>query len=318
MPQNIIYGQTGRTLRHVPPARATSPTYSIEDLTKADDDADRVIASGNATAASWSVVSTAVAGATQANAARITTNATTGAAIGAPAAIVAPDGTTEIFEVAGVSANAYIEAETELAGVYPIGSTVYGILVTAPVPDDLGDDTGDEEDLLEQERPLRVVWTYSIGGVTLKPQERIEFLRHTAAATIDIGAAILRVRKLYPDLPDRLPERASLDVIASEVALDIDDELRQRKIAPERLMLGPAGVRLLALGIVAHAGDLGYAPGSTSTDGAWARLAADRYRQRLEALLVGEPGLGTTETEHVTDMASQTPSEAYRGPTLRM
>lgn len=317
MPQVLIYGQTGRTLRHVPPARVTSATYAIEDLTRADDAADRVLASGSATVASWSVVSTAIAGATQATPARVVATTTTGATVGAPAAIVSPDGSTEIFEVAAVSANAYLEAETDLAGVYPVGSTVHGILVTASVPDALDGVTTDE-DFLEQERPLRVVWTYTIGGLAYKVQDRIELVRHTDAATVDVGAAILRVRKLYPDLPDRLPERASLDVIAAEVAEDIADELRQRKIAPERMLLGPAGVRLLTLGIVAHAGDLGYAPGATSTDGTWARLAADRYRQRLEALLVGEPGGGTTETTHVADTASTTPSEHYRGPTLRM
>lgn len=318
MTQTIVYGQTGRTLRHVPPARTSSATYSIEDLSKADTDAARVLASGAATVASWSVTSSATAGSTQANGARVATASTTGATVGAPASITAPDGTGEIFEVAAVSTGAYLEAEADLAGVYPTGSTVQGILVSASVPDDLGGSAADEENLLEQERPLRVVWTYTIGALTIRAQDRIELLRHTTAATVDVGAAILRVRKLYPDLPDRLPERASLDVIAGEVALDIDDELRQRKIAPERFLLGPAGVRLLALGIVAHAGDLGYAPGSTQADGAWSRLAADRYRQRLEALLVGEPGRGTTETSHVADTATGTPSEAYRGPTLRM
>ena len=314
MAQTIIYGETGQTLRHVPPARVTSATYAIEDLTLADDDADRVIASGSATVASWSVTTSATAGATQSNAARMSTASTTGATVGAPAAIVAADGTAEIFEVAAVSTNSYVEAETELAGVYPSGSTVYGIEVTAPVPNTLAAD----EDILEQSRPLRVVWTYTVGGVTIKAQERIEFLRHTRAVTVDVGAAILRVRKLYTDLAERLPDRTSLDAIAAELAADIEDELRQRKIAPERTMIGPAGVRLLALAIVAHAGELGYAPGSTPTDGAWARAAADRYRQRLEALVLGEPGLATTETTHVADTASTTPSEAYRGPTLRM
>lgn len=314
MAQTIIYGETGQTLRHVPPARVTSATYAIEDLTLADDDADRVIASGAATVATWSVTSTATAGATQANAARVSTSSTTGATVGAPAAIVAADGTAEIFEVAAVSANSYIEAETELAGVYPSGSVVYGIEVTAAVPNTLAAD----EDVLEQARPLRVVWTYTVGGATLKVQERIEFLRHTTAATVDVGAAILRVRKLYPDLPERLPERASLDTIATGLAEEIEDELRQRKIPPERLMLGPAGEQILAMRIVAHAGELGYAPGSTPTDGAWAARALDRYRQRLEALVIGEPGLATTETTFVADTATSTPSEIYRGPTLRM
>lgn len=324
MSQTIIYGVSGQTLRHVPPARVSSATYAIEDLTKADDDAARVFASGSATVPPWTVTTSATAGATQANAARMSTASTTGATVGAPAAIIAADGSSEIFEISKVSANNYVEAEAELAGVYPSGSTIRGIELTASVPDGLvvtgsaaaGFD--DAEDILEQQRPLRIVWTYTVGSTTIRAQERIELVRHSTASTIDVGAAILRVRDLYPDLAERLPSRASLDTLAAELAKDVEDDLRQRKVPPERVMLGHAGVRLLVLAIAAHAGELGYAPGGTATDGAWAAEAVTRYRARLEALTVGEPGLQVTEIELVGDVQTEAHSTIYRGPTLRM
>lgn len=314
MAQVVLYGQSGQSLRHVPPSRVTSATYAIEDLTLADDDASRTIASGAATVAGWSLTTSAVAGATQSNPRRMSTAATGSASVGAPAAIVAADQSTEIFEVAAVGTNSYIEAETGLAGVYASGSTVYGIEITASVPSSLYND----EDILEQRRPLRVVWTYTIGGVQLKKQELIEFRRHSAAATTDVGAAVLRIRKLYPDLPDRLTDYANLDTIALACAEIIEDDLRQRGISPERFMIGPASVQLLMLRIVAHAGELGYAPGGTEDQERWRDRAFAEYRRRLEALTIGEPGEATAETDFVPDTATQTPSHEYRGPTLQM
>jgi len=312
--QRIIYDKTGQTLRHVPPARVESATYVLEDLSRSDTDADRILGSGSATVPTWTVTSTAAAGRGTASPARITAATTTGATVGAPAAITSPDGAAEIFEVATVSANAYVEAEAWLAGAYPVGSTVRGVELSAPVPDVLAAD----EDILEQRRPLRIVWTYTLGGRTVLAQDLVAFVRHTHAATVDVGAAILRVRERYPDLADRLPPRASLDRLAASLVEDVEDDLRQRKVEPERFLLGPAGARLLELRIVAHAGDLGYAPGNTPTDGRWARVAADRYRERLEALLLGEPGSQTLVTSLVTDQAPTGPDQTYRGPTLRM
>lgn len=313
--QAIIYGLSGQVLRHVPPAVVASASYAIEDLTRPIDDAERVIASGAAEVASWSLITTATAGPSRPSGARIPVSSTLGATVGARAAIVASDGRAELIEIAAVSLDAYVEADTALADTYAVGSTVRGVMVSAAVPAALVAD----EDVLKQLRPLRVVWTYVIGGTQVKAQELIEFRRHSGAATLDVGLAIQRVRKLYPDLPGRLPDYADLDSIAIELADVVDDDLRSKSIAPERMMVGPAGAQLLMLRIVAHAADLGYAPGGTPTDdGRWAKTAAARYRERLEALAVGEAGQATAETSLIADTARETPSQTYRGPTFRI
>jgi hypothetical protein len=124
--QTVIFNAASQSLVHVPPARVSTATYAIEDLTRADDASDRTIASGSATVASWTVTTSAAAGPDQSNASRMST-ATTAGTIGDAATIEDPDGRSEVFTVARISSNAYLESEAPLAGSYASGSTVYGI-----------------------------------------------------------------------------------------------------------------------------------------------------------------------------------------------
>ena len=311
--QRIIHGATGQVLRFVPPSRVTSCTFALEDLTQPDDGADRVLASGAATVASWSITTSATSGATQADAAKMSTASTTGATVAAPAQIVGADGSRELFTVRAVATNSYIAAETDLAGTYAAGSTVYGIEITAAVPNDVAAD----EDLLEQERPIRVVWTYTLDGVPYKVQQPVQLVRHTSAMP-DTGEVLRLVRDLYPDLPGRLAEGASLERVVVRLADRVANDMRAAGIRPEQFLAGPQGVEVLLARVLVQASEHGYAPGSTEPGERYRLEKRREYTEMLERLKIGEPGEGVLETVLASDTAGPNPSRTMRGPTLAM
>jgi hypothetical protein len=309
MTNRIILDATSQTLTHVPMGVASSPTFVLEDLTyDPDQTADRQLASGSATAASWSLTTDAEAGPTQQQGARISVTSTTDAAVGAPALIVAPDGTRELFHIRGLATDDYLEAAGPLAGVYPSGSTVYGVLLTANVPDSVAAD----EELFEQHHALRVTWSYSLDGVARKIPELVEFVRHDTAGDELAAEAVLWIAKTYPDLRPRLPVGADIDTIATAMAEEVANDLRAREIAPETFLAADRRRQLLTQRILAHAGDLGWAPGDQDP-GPWAERALRRYDRLLASLTIGRPGHATAETHKTTDTSPGTPSRRPRG-----
>lgn len=285
-----MLGDTSQTLVHVPSGYVSAATYSIENLRYSTDDAARVIDSGSATVASWSITSSAVAGPTSANARRVSTASTTGASIGEPAQLLAPDGETELVEVSAISSASYIETVAPIAGTYASGSTLRGIKLSASFPNAYA---ADEEEL-EREPFLRVTWTYTLSGRTWKVPELIEWSRHSCG-DLDIGAALLELRVLYPDLSSRLPDGTSLEHVAKTLAIRVQDDLRARKLDPTMVLLGPGARALLVARIAEWASLMGYSPGASPLRDFQASASAE-YLRELANLTVG---LGVTGSRSV-------------------
>jgi hypothetical protein len=306
----ILLNGTSQTLEHVPAGYVSAATFVLEDLAYSIGDASRMLASGSCTAASWSLTTSASAGPTASNGRRLSTAATTGATVGAPAVVTAADGSREVIEIAAVSSASYVEASATLAATYASGSTVKGILLTAAVPDLVAAN----EDLLEQQHPIRIVWSYTLDGVKHRVQHAVEFTRHTGA-DVDVGSTLISLSVLYPDIATRLPDGARWNALVTELTRSIRVDLRARNVDPERLMLGDAGVELLMLRAVEHAAYLGWAPGSQDPVEFY-RLAHARYRERFEALTTGVAGRGVIESRIATDTSPANPDATHRGPFL--
>lgn len=310
----IVLGGTGQLLRHVPIGVPSSATYILEDLVYPDEQpADRVIGSGSTTAAAWSLTTTATAGPTEAHAGRVYVDATAGPSLGDPALLVGPDGSRELLEVAALSTDSYLEAASSLAGVYPSGSTVRGVLLTAPVPDDFAAD----EDRFQLAHPIRITWVYTLDGVVRRVPELVDWVRHNVAGDQLVGEALLWIAKAYPDARERLPDHGELDPIAVLLAEEVANDLRARRIAPERFLVGDRGRALLCARILAHLGELGWSPGETDA-AAWAAATMRRYEAKLDSLTIGEPGLVTAETSRSHDTAPTTPNTTYRSILMKM
>lgn len=307
----LIFNGTGQTLTHTPMGVASSVTFSLEDLTRATDDADRVLASGSPSVASWTLTTDEAAGPSSLNPRRIPVASTAGASIGAPALLVSPDGSRELVEVAALSANAYVEAAAPLAGSYPVGSTLYGVRITATISDAIAAN----EDIFDQQRELRIVWTYTVDGRVFRIPEAIQFLRHDSSV-IAVASVVNRLVKMYPDIRARLPDQSNFEAIVSEVAVDVECDLRSRGIEPAQFLPGPNGLPLMCAAVVRHVASMGYAPGSFEEGayGEYYRIADKQYLNRLDNLTIGFPNKGT----HETNRDDQSVAPKGRGLTLRM
>ena len=303
----IVFEQTSQVLTHTPLGPVSAASFVFEDLGVSLDDANRVIASGAITPPSWSLTTTAAAGPTQRNGARVSVSSTTDATIGARAVIVGADGSRELFEIAALSTNTYVEAVTSLAGTYASGSTVRGVTLSASVPDAFAEN----ETRFKQQHPLRVTWTYTLDGVVHRVPELVQWTRHNVKGDALVGEALVWMSKAYPDAATRLPDGAKLDVLAQCMLDEVTDDLVARTINAPEFLTGDRGRSLLVARLLMHLGDLGYSPGNTDQP-TWAERVRMLYVKRLESLTIGLAGGNTASVKRSSDTAESNPDQTYR------
>jgi hypothetical protein len=279
--------------------QASGVTWALEDLTAGAGTANRTLASGSATVASWTLTTNAAAGPNTLDARKASVTATTGSSIGAPAVIKGADGARVLVTSASITSGASVKFEAPLSGTYASGSTVAGVLLTASIPDSIGSNST----LFDNDTTVRIVWTYTLDGMIHRVPIPVKLGRHTQG-DLAVGEALTRLKRLYPDLSGRLPDGGDLDKMAMELAEEVADDLRMRGIDPARFLIGPGGSRILIARILAHMADHGYRPGSNDlADGDFVTHARQDYRRRLEAATIGLPGDGAQQTTIVNDLA---------------
>jgi hypothetical protein len=303
----VLYGEAGQELRHALPASVSSATYQLLDLRKAQDDADRVLASGAATLAAWSLALDGAAGPGEANPRVIPVASTVGPSLGELAFVTAASGAFEAVTISGVVAGDSFEVDGNLAQTYAAADTVTPAEITVSIPAAVYD----FEDALDDQRPLAVLWSYDIGSGKRTVLEQLRLSRTNVAAT-NVGEALERVRSGYPDMPGRIGPGLTLDRLADYCADKLEAELALRCEDPERLMTGRPGVWLLHDLIVAEAAQRGYAPATIMLD-TFVSQTWSNYGRRLDALTVGTGGAETTKVSTETT-AESTPDTSYRSP----
>lgn len=302
----IVLGVASQTLVHSLIGSVASATYLLENLRYGDGEAARTIASGSATLGGWSLTSSAAAGSTTIAPAKFPTASTTGATIGAAVVVTGLDGSTELGEIAAVSANSYVELAAPLVGTYATGSTLAPASISCPVPDVFAAD----ESAFELEPILRITWVYTLGGVVRRVGERVGFERHDSAISSVAAEALLEVKALYPDLAERMPDGVSLERVVPILCRHVDNDLRTRQIEPARFFVGSRGVSLVAAKIMVYASRSGYQPGRSPLAEFQASCLAG-YIAELANLVVGAGDPTSFETTK-TDAAEKPP---YRGVT---
>lgn len=310
MPHRVLYGETSRTLEHVPHMRVSAATYVIEDMHRSIDDSERELASGAATVASLSLTTDDVAGAGEADPRRIPVASTAGASIGDPCVLVAADGTTEAVVIDAIAAGDYITADRELTGRYASGSTLLGVKVTAPFPDDAGRD----DDYTDHGTALRVVWAYQVGGRMTKVQEQVRMVRHDTAGDLSLAAVEQTCVDMFPDLKNRMPTtdpgqlRRWID-IASRM---VQAEFRRRKVDPLQALHGDDVVLAVAYQTLIIAGQNSACPADMSSQDFIDQMRAE-LKNVLGAMTHGEPGEDTADLERGTDTATARRATRYSG-----
>jgi hypothetical protein len=302
----IVYLETSQTLRHVPPERITSASYVIEDLFT--DEAGRTVASGSATVDTTTTTTDAASGPAQANPRKVPVASTTGFAVGDHALIASVDGGTwERFVIDGLSVGDYLVADIPLVNAYASGANVYGIDVTAPFPDGIAAN----ESHVDEDRPYRVVWEYTIRGLVYRPQEQIRLVR-ASETDVSSSAVAQKIRDTYPDVIARLPEASRLDrgIIAAESF--VHNSLRRKGVDPHRFM----GGELLLDAVYWRTLCLFATNSSTPGDmpvAEWLEYCERKYNQTWNDIVNGEAGVGTLDlTTKSGAMANK--SRIYRSP----
>jgi len=304
----IVFNETSQTLRHVPPERITSATYVIEDLYQ--DEANREVASGNATVDSTATTTDAAAGPAQANPRKVPVTATTGFSVGDHALIASADGSVwERFVVDGLSAGDYLIADVPLVNTYASGANVYGIDVSASFPDA----TAADEAYVDEDRPFRIVWEYTIRGTVYRPQEQIRLVR-SSESDVNTASVAQKIRDTYPDIIARLPEASRLDkgIMASEAF--VHNSLRRRGVEPAKFLGGPLLEDAVYWRTLCLFATNASTPGDMPMD-AWLEYCERKYNQTWNDIVNGEAGNGTLDLD-VKDAAKGNKSRTYRSPFL--
>lgn len=306
----IMYGQGDQTIVHVPPVRVASATYEIEDLSEGLTDSDRVIGSGSATVDSLSAALTADSGRGTTAPRRINVVA---AAERGRAYVIEHDGEAEIVQLEGVSSS-HVTAAGPLSGEYPATDAyLRGIELRATFPSA----AAARDDLLEEDRPLRVVWTYTLDGRIVRVGEPIR-VKRSSADTRYIGRAEQEIRKEWPELVQALPKHGNaVRSLVKACASWVSARLKARNVPPEQFLGGDQGYQVLLARCLWRIGERGHAPGSVDIE-QWREEKKADFLSAWRALVIGSPGLDTTEPPQATDQAPIGPSHRYRSFVKKM
>lgn len=298
---HTIYRDQGdQELVHVPPFAVASASYVIEDLSVSETDPTRIIASGSATVDDLDETTTAAAGPRAALPRRVGITGTA-AERGRTYWITSADGTQEPVVVEAVAANS-ITVAGRLSATYAIGSTLTGAEIRCTFPSA----AAAREDLQEETRVLRVLWTYSIDSRTVRVPEQIRVVRNAPELEAWLVPAETRLKQDWPELCQILGGGAEgvRNLVRSCAKATIAD-LRTMYQDPASILMGEQGFELLIRRCVYRFGELGHIPEGRDDKQTWVAQQRVQWRDLFKAMANGG-GHSTAEIEPADDVATGT------------
>jgi hypothetical protein len=297
----VILGGGDQPLVHVPGAPVASATFTIEDLSLSDTSPLRVLAQGSATVDSLSGVTVgSVAGPRTANPRRLPVLASA-AVVGRVYRLTSSaDGTSELVRVEAVTTTS-VTVAGRLSATYPIGSTLRGAEIRATFPEA----AAARSELQEEDRVLRVRWSYAVGSAPMVVVEQVRVVRHASEIAGWLSRAEVRLREDWPELVKGLGGGAGgLRAMTRSCAQDITAGLRTMSQEPDDLFLGDQGFELLMRRCVYRFAELGHHPAGREME-AWAAQQRITYLSLYKAIANGG-GSRTADVAASTDVADGT------------
>jgi hypothetical protein len=288
----VVFGVTGQPLVHVPTVPVSgTPTYVIENTEQGPDSNERELDSGNADVDGLSLTLDDDAGQGTANPRRIPVATVGAAAVGTVYAVVAADGRVEPFTCEAVGAD-YLEAGNPLSGSYTTNDTVVGLQLSADFPDAEAAD----EDLYDDDPPLRVSWTYTVRGGSVTVHEPIRLVRNKGEWRY-LGTAEQALRSDWPELVMQAGRHhnAVRDVVRY-AARRLQSRLRSRGVSPGDFLAGDKGHELLVARAALHMADSGFHPRTRDAE-AFRVERRDEFNVLWTDLIVGHPGRDVVEVD---------------------
>jgi hypothetical protein len=291
----IKAGVSGQVLEIYPAAYEATATWELHDLTYGDTSGTRVLASGSATVDTFDEDTSATAGPATANARRIPLEDTTGLTIDRRYEIAGVD-SSEVFELAGINADSYGLARWPLGGAYASGATVRGLRLASTTA--IASAVYDDDNLLDQQRQLRVVWTLASGKIV---QRQAMLVRHDEA-DLDVDAIAAKIRNTWPDVHTRVDQhnRNVMPDLVSAAKAELRTLMLTKGKAPERYLTGEVGEWATAWRVLDNLANTGNVPANTTPE-RWQDFTRDRFLEFWSPLVMGTPPRETTETDPATD-----------------
>lgn len=305
----VIYGGGAQPLVHVPSVRVASATYVVEDLMVTVLSDEREIVAGTAaTVDTFSAELSEDAGPEEGNPRRIAVDDATGAVVGTAYSIESEAGESEIFVASGVGSG-YLMASAPLSGQYGAGSEVRGVQLSGTFPSG----AAGTESLFDEDRPIRVLWTYAISGRTVTVQEQVRLVRSRGE---DVGLTSVEndLRENWPELCKEYG--GSLAALVKYASRRVQARLRKRNLDPGQVLLGDAGHDVILARALLHFADQGVIPNQiTPSDFHEQRKAT--YLAELDALTTGRAGRNQVDVTREDDVSNTSHSRRYGSITVR-
>lgn len=305
----ILYQGGDQTIRHLPPVRPASATYLIEDLFESAESDDREVASGNATLATGNTTTLEDAGPGTDNPRILEVASTTGFADGDYVQVSSEQG-TELARIVDVGTETLTLAH-ELAALHPAETTtVRGALMSCTFPSaKAGDEPTHEED-----RPLRVTWTYEIGGVLHRAVEQIRVVKFRFSDQ-NLASIEDAVRDLYPAVVLHMKSTTnSLRDFVRRAARQVKARLDALGVDTGQFLPGSIGHEIAVAKCVEICAMNGIYPHGFSADNFLDAARADFAHVWKD--LTGRPK-NVVDVQRDGDVANTSHTTALRNPTLR-
>lgn len=320
MTQRLRYNVTGQVLRHVPGAYQATATWVLEDLLVSADGSARTLDSGSVSVDAATEPLTAAAGPTQADPTLLTVASTTGFAVrndrdGRPVAryeIVDATGQGERFTLAGLVSNTSLRTLFPLTRSYAAsGCTIRGVeLTTAAITNTVLQSAS----IMEQDRPMRVVWTYADG---FRAQEQVRLIRDDA---IDLAPDVIiaAIEEIWPDVRTRMlyQGRDTMPGTVRSWIRQLRAHALGKKIKLEEWLTGEQGQWAVAWRVLWHLAMQNNRPAQVQdlSPAAWVDYCKANYEHHWGALTIGHGHDESMKIEPTLAVAGTSDDQTYRAP----
>ena len=295
----VLFAEVGNSLFHTPIRDFDdAPQFIIEDLTRSSGSAERIIASGNAVTSSVLVETDVDAGPSKAVPNKIPVLTTNGFSIGDKCFIKHPDGYGEQFTVEGIQLQDYLLGDQPLMDEYPCLSEVSIIGISAAFPDA----TAQQDETVDENRPYRVVWEYTIEGKKRKVQEQVRVVRNDMT-DMNLSEAMRLIRKGFADISERMPTGTTLREWVEFSLEDLQSNLLSKGVDPKTMLSGKQGTQALVWRTLCHAAENGSAPGNMDPND-YLVNCQKRLDSIWNGLFIGETGPETGDLHRSSDSVS--------------
>lgn len=274
--QEVLYNLTGQVLELYPPESYLGIPSAAGAVVWAGgeslDDDSEFTPTVSVDATSLTISAAAVAGQK-----RLTFTNTSGATIGRSLLLTNAAGQTEIAVPAAVSSNAYVDFEDDLSYAYAASDTVKGVRLSFTIDSTWVAD--DDNILLPEDVPYKVIWTYTVAGVARRHYTYFRLVRQFAGHGVT-----------YRDIQRYLPE-VLLDTVASQRGLqcrtmidrawsEVRADLLNEKIEPAHVRDSELLDLLVTLRTVSDYASVGVCPQGRDPE-LYAKWAEDEYGRRF-------------------------------------